>query len=392
MRQPNGIIGALVTALFVAFELCNGGTPAAADDASAVLIGNFDSPTHIAVAPGQPRLLFVIERPGRIQVLRDELLLPRPFLDISDLVLGQPDPGAGNEEGLLSVAFPPNYDSSGRFYVIFTNNNGNIELNEFMRSANNPARANRPSRRVVLRIPHPDATNHNGGQLQFGPDGLLYISIGDGGAGPPRGEPARKLNSLLGKILRIDPVPGPTGAYRIPRSNPFVGGGGRDEIFAYGLRNPWRFSFDGGRIAIGDVGQFRREEVNFLRLRDAAGANFGWPQYEGDLVFDNTRPGRHPPTFPILVYGHGGNRCAVVGGYVVRDPNLPALVGRYLYGDACTGVIRSFIPRVGVQQAADDRAIGLALPRLSSFGQGFNGKLYTTQVTGEVSRLEPPIQ
>jgi glucose/arabinose dehydrogenase len=389
MRPRHRSITAPAMALFAAFHMGNAIASAAADDASAVLIGNFAGPTHVAVAPGQPRLLFVVERPGRIQVLRDEVQLPRPFLDIADLVLGQPDPGAGNEEGLLSVAFPPNYDSSGRFYVIFTNNDGNVELNEFMRSANNSARADRGSRRVVLVIPHPGATNHNGGQLQFGPDGRLYISVGDGGAGPPRGEPARDLNSLLGKILRIDPLPGPAGPYRIPRSNPFVGEG-RGEVFAYGLRNPWRFSFDGGRIAIGDVGQFRREEINFLRLRDARGVNFGWPQYEGNLVFDDTRPGPHPAKFPIRVYGHGGNRCAVVGGYVVRDPNLAALVGRYLYGDACTGVIRSFIPRVGVQQAADDRATGLMLPRISSFGQGFGGKLYTTQITGEVFRLEPP--
>jgi hypothetical protein len=195
---------------------------------------------------------------------------------------------------------------------------------------------------------------------------------------------------LLGKILRIDPSAGPSGPYRIPRSNPFSDGAGRGEIFAYGLRNPWRFSFDNRRIAIGDVGQFRREEINFLRLRDAIGANFGWPQYEGDLLFDNTRPGPHPPKAPILVYGHGGGRCAVVGGYVVRDPSLLAHLGRYLYGDACTGVIRSFIPRVGVQQAAGDRATGVTLPRLSSFGQGLNGKIYATQITGNVWRLEPP--
>jgi hypothetical protein len=364
--------------------------PAAAADAVAVEIGNFANPTHVAVAPGQPRLLFVVERAGRIRVLRDEQVRLQPFLDIANLVLGPPDPGAGNEQGLLSVAFAPDYAQSRRFYVAFTNRTGDVEIAEFLRSAANPLLADRASRRTLLRIRHREAQNHNGGQLQFGPDGLLYISVGDGGHQTPTGENARRLNNLLGKILRIRPLPTSGQPYGIPGSNPFVGKAGRDEIFAYGLRNPWRFSFDGGRIAIGDVGQGQREEVNILSRRDAAGVNFGWPQYEGDLEFDIDRPGPHPAIPPIFTYDHGGDRCAIVGGYVVRDQTLPRLLGRYLYGDACTGQLRSFIARVGPQQAVRDRAAGITLPGLSSFGQGFNGKIYAAQIGGRVTRLEPP--
>jgi glucose/arabinose dehydrogenase len=285
------------------------------------------------------------------------------------------------------MAFPPDYASSGRFYVAFTDNNGSLQINEFMRSAN-PVRADRTSRRILLTIPHPGAQNHNGGQLQFDSNGRLYISTGDGGTG---GDNARRLNSLLGKILRIDPRPGASRPYRIPPGNPFVGQAGRDEIFAYGLRHPWRFSLDGARIAIADVGQTQREEVNLLTVQAAAGANFGWPQFEGNLEIDPTRPGPHPATPPMFVYNHGDPCRAIIGGYVVRDPNLPRLLRRYLYGDHCTGEVRSFVPRIADQQALGDRPAGLTLPQLSSFGQGFNGKIYAAQVSGAVSRLEPPL-
>lgn len=389
MRGPSGLSGRHALALAAAI-LALGARPTLADDAVAVAIGNFASPTYVAVAPGQPRLLFVVERAGRIQVLRNEQRLARPFLDIAHLVLGPPDPGAGGEQGLLSMAFPADYAQSGRFYVAFNNRSGDVEIAEFRRSAASPLVANSASRRVLLRIPHRRAQNHNGGQLQFGPEGLLYISVGDGGAYSPTGEYARRLNSLLGKILRIGPLPANGRPYSIPNSNPFVGRGGLDEIFAYGLRNPWRFSFDGGRIAIADVGAGQWEEVNILSRQDAAGVNFGWPQFEGDFEINPDRPGPHPATPPIFTYDHGGGRCTIVGGYIVRDQNLPRLRGRYLYGDFCTGELRSFVARVGTQEAVGDRAVGVTLPGLSSFGQGFNGKIYAAQIGGTVSRLEPP--
>ena len=357
----------------------------AAPSARVISLGNFQSPTHVAVAPGQPELLFVVEREGIIRVLRNERRIAIPFLDIRNLVT------AGGEEGLLSVAFPPNYASSGRFYVAFTNSNGDVEVDEFRRMAGNPARADRGSRRIILRVFHRGATNHNGGQLQFDANGLLYISVGDGGSGvSPPGEAARDLEDLRGKILRIRPIASGGRPYSIPASNPFVGTAGADEIFAYGLRNPFRFSFDRNRIAIGDVGQSQREEVNYLPVFEAAGANFGWPQYEGDIVFDNSRPGPDAPLFPMHTYNHNSGGCAIIGGHVVRNSNIPALNNRYIYGDACTGQLRNFIPRISDNTAVNDRSTEITLPGLSSFGVGFNGTIYTAQIGGQVSRLARP--
>jgi glucose/arabinose dehydrogenase len=374
---------ALLAGIFAAAQ-------AQAAAARLVFLGTFQNPTFVTATPGEPSLLFVVERPGVIRLLLNEQRVATPFLDIRDLVLGPPDAGAGGEQGLLSMAFPPNYAQTRRFYVAFTNINGSIEIDEFRRRAGNRQRADRTTRRVLLTIPHPGAKNHNGGQLAFGSDGFLYISTGDGGNLSPPGEPARKLNSLLGKILRIKPLPEGARPYGIPSSNPFVGKNGRDEIFAYGLRNPWRFSFDETRITIADVGQSSREEVNFMAVTDARGVNFGWPQFEGDTVFDNSRPGPDAATPPMFVYSHTGGRCAIIGGYLIRNTSLPELNGRYIYGDACTGEIRSFVPRPGVQQTAGDRSAGLTLPGLSSFGLGFNGKIYAAQINGRVNRLAPP--
>ena len=356
----------------------------------AVPIGSFPNPVHVAVARGAPRLLFVVEQAGRIRLMRDETELEAPFLDIRDLVRARPEAGAGKEEGLLSVAFSPDYPTSRRFYVFFTNNDGDIEIDEFQRSATSALEADPASRRVVIVIPHQSSRNHNGGQVQFGPDGFLYISTGDGGASTlPRGERARRLGNLLGKILRIDPRQRGARQYRIPDDNPFRGVPGRNEIFAYGLRNPWRFTFDGARIAIGDVGAMTWEEANLLRIEAAKGANFGWPEYEADELQDPDRPGPHPPTFPIFAYNHADGGCAIIGGYVARDPDLPELLGRYVYGDVCTGEVRSFMPDVRRQEASADAPTGIVLPGVSSFGRGFGGKLYLTQrgLPGTVFRL-----
>ena len=358
---------------------------AKAADAGAVVIGTFDKPLYIASAPGEPNLLYVVEQSGRIQVLKNEVRLSRAFLNISDII------SSGDESGLLSVAFPPDYEASRRFYVAFTNTNGELEVDEFMHSVTNPTRAIRNSRRIVLTIPHPGSANHNGGQLQFGPrDGLLYISTGDGGAISTPGEPARDLEDLRGKILRIKPLQLGTKPYTIPRSNPFVDRPGRDEVYAYGLRNPWRFAFDGARLIIADVGEEKREEVNFLRTRDVAGVNFGWPEYEGDLLFDDSRPGADPPTFPIFTYDHLDDRCAIIGGFVVHAQNLPKLSNRFLYGDLCTGEVRSFQARVVTQKVIADRPTGITLTQLSGFGLGASGQIYLAQISGKVYRLVPP--
>ncbi|MEJ8572717.1 PQQ-dependent sugar dehydrogenase [Microbaculum marinum] len=337
-------------------------------------------------APGFRKLVFVVEQGGTIRVLRKETPLDRPFLNISKRVLGPPDDDAGNEQGLLSMAFAPDYGRSGRFYVAYTSRTGDLEIEEFRRSARSGRRADRSSRRHILTVPHRDAPNHNGGHLQFGPDGYLYISTGDGGGtGDPR-DNARRTDRLLGKILRIDPTPGRKRPYRIPRSNPFRGKPGLDEIYAYGLRNPWRFSLHGNKIFVADVGQARWEEINSLRRVRAAGANFGWPQYEGKAVFDADRPGADPVTFPALVYSHDDGGCSVTGGYVVTDPTLPDLAGRYLYADFCLGELRSFIPRRG---ARDDKPVGLTVAFPTSFGIGPKGRVYVAQVDGAVLRLAP---
>ena len=248
------------------------------------------------------------------------------------------------------------------------------------------------SRRVLLRVPHREANNHNGGQLAFGPDGLLYISTGDGGEVFPRGKYARHLNSLLGKILRIDPTPGGGRPYTIPPSNPYVGmARRRGEIFAYGLRNPWRFSFDGNRIAIGDVGQGTEEEINFLTIGSARGANFGWPAFEGNSEFDPDQPAPpEEPTFPMHTYTQAASGgCAVIGGYVSRDPNLPALAGRYVYGDFCNGQIRAFVPDVPDQAARGDRLVLSGANALTSLGVGPDQRMYFTQNTGQLKRIDP---
>jgi glucose/arabinose dehydrogenase len=206
----------------------------------------------------------------------------------------------------------------------------------------------------------------------------------------PLGKYARDIRSLLGKILRIDPRAQGSQPYRVPPTNPYVGAFGRDEIFAYGLRNPWRFSIDGGRIAIGDVGRGDREEVDFMRLRDAAGVNFGWPEYEGDIPFDPAQPGPDPPTFPIHVYSHDAGRCAITGGFVIRDQGLPELQGRYVYADFCTGEVSTLRPSLSPPGAVGDAPLGVTAPMLSSFGEGHGGQIYFAELAaGGVYRVEP---
>ena len=347
----------------------------------AVPVGTFTNPIDMRVAPGQPRNLYVAEQPGKIIVLRNDVPVSRPFLDIAALAL------YADEQGLLSFAFAPDYETSRRFYVLYVNNAGNVEVDEFRRSGADPLHAAAGSRRMVIEVPHPDAGNHNGGQLHFGADGFLYIAIGDGGNTATPGEPARKLNSLLGKMLRIDPVASGENSYQIPADNPFVAQGGRDEIYSYDLRNPYRFSLDRGLMAIGDVGQSLHEEIDILKIADAKGVNFGWPEFEGDDSYDPDKPGPGPAVFPIHTYSHD-HGCAVIGGLIVSDPQLPELKNRYLYGDFCSGKLRSFRPDVAAQQARGDAPLGLTISGLTSFGEGSGGQVYITNAS-TLFRLEP---
>ena len=229
--------------------------------------------------------------------------------------------------------------------------------------------------------------NHNGGQLVFGADRLLYIGLGDGGSENDPNRTGQDLSTPLGKILRIDPRPSNGQPYAVPRSNPFTGrAGARPEIYSYGLRNPWRFSFDRatGALAIGDVGQNHFEEVDLVRRDEGRGANFGWSAYEGFARFNGDQHASNAVP-PVLVYTHDAG-CSITGGYVVRDPDLPSLYGRYLYGDYCAGELRSFTARPG-RRAQDDRPLGLHVPALSSFGEDDAGHVYATSLEGGVYQL-----
>jgi len=351
-------------------------------------IGSFDEPVHVAGAPGFPELLFVVEQQGRVMVLRRGRKLGRPFLDIRGLV------NYGGERGLLSIAFPPDYEQSRRFYVYYTDAQGDIRVEEFKRRS--PTRAARGSRRALLDIPHRENSNHNGGQLQFLGD-LLYLGTGDGGSGGDPPNNAQSRESLLGKLLRIDPRPSGGRPYSIPASNPFVGRAGRDEIYSYGLRNPFRFSFDTTtarqpRLAIGDVGQNRFEEVDYTTVGAASGANFGWDAFEGFAPYEEENSGTPDPggtVKPIFAYGRGqgGGSCTIIGGYVVRDRRLPGLRGRYVYADLCEGQLRSLVPHL--TRATGERKLGLAVSTPSSFGEDTRGRIYVTSLDGPVYRLVP---
>jgi glucose/arabinose dehydrogenase len=340
-------------------------------------LAHFSSPDYVAQPPGSKQLVYVAEQGGTIAVARNGHKLGHKLLDITSRVEDR------NESGLSSMAFDPRYRHNRRFYVFYTRTDGNNEVDMFKRSRNSATRVAKGSRRRVILIPHPD-TEHNGAQLQFGPDGHLYISSGDGGCCYDPSDHAYKLDTLLGKILRVDPKP--NGGYTIPHGNPLVGKPGLDEIFAYGLRNPWRFSFDRktGRIAIGDVGQDTEEEIDYETLNGARGANFGWPEYEGDQLDDSSRPGPGPPVFAIHTYPHGPG-CAVIGGYVVRDPSLGPLDGRYVYSDNCSGDLRSFQPHLS--GATGDHSLDLSVPDSTSFGEGYHGRIYVASLDGPVYRL-----
>jgi glucose/arabinose dehydrogenase len=395
MRKPT-LAGLLALLLSLALPACGAAEspPPAATKSKAQggriglqKIGNFDHPVYVSGAPGFPKLLFVVEQPGRVSLLRGGHGLPRPFLDISDAVGYD-----GAERGLLSIAFPPDYASSGSFYVYYNDAAGNIRIDEFKRQG--PTRAAAGSERHVIVIPHPDNANHNGGQMQF-LGNLLYFATGDGGSSGDPPDNAQNKGVLLGKLLRIDPRPTGSRPYSVPASNPFVGRPGRDEIYSYGLRNPFRFSFDGvsatrPRIAIGDVGQNRFEELDYTTVGAAAGANFGWDALEGFAPYREENSGTPDPggtTKPIFAYSHhrGGGSCSIIGGYVVADRHLRSLYKRYVYADLCEGQLRSLAPHL--KRAGGDRKLGLAVSSPTSFGEDDAHHLYVSSLDGPVYRL-----
>jgi hypothetical protein len=343
-------------------------------------IGSFDSPTFVAAAPGFANLLFVVEREGRIIVLRDGQPAGT-FLDIRGLV------STGGERGMLSVAFPPNYERSRRFYVYYTDRNGAIEVDHFRRSPDSPVEALPDSREEIITIPHPGASNHNGGTVAFGPDGKLYLGTGDGGV---RAQNAQERGSLLGKLLRIDPRPTAKRGYRIPRGNPYRKRKGDNEIFSIGLRNPFRFAFDRRKPILGlaDVGEDRFEEVDYLRVNEARGANFGWPAYEGRARQGGGVSGKAHEA-PMHVYSHAGGNCSITGGVTVRDGALRSLRGRYIYADLCAGRLRSFRPRLRGNDARADRALGINVSSPVAFAEDGDRHVYVVSLDGPVYRLAP---
>lgn len=334
---------------------------------------NFSQPFYVAGAPGDPSRVFVVEAAGTIRLVKNGVTQPAAFLDVSADVLDINEGGC--ECGLFSMALSPDYASSGLFYVYYTRdvNPGqhNLVIEEVRRSAGNPDVADPASRRLLLEIAHPSAGNHNGGQLQFGPDKLLYIATGDGGGGQSAN--AQNPASLLGKILRIDP----SGAVQL-------------EIYSTGLRNPYRFSFDRstGDLTIGDVGEGAWEEIDFKAEGLGRGANFGWNCFEGPAVSSGCSVPNHSP--PVFSYGHSG-AAAINGGYVIRDSALPSLAGRYIYGDS-SGTLGTTIHTISL--FADGSSGDAALPGVSasgvvSFGQDACGHVYVASIDGPVYRLEP---
>ena len=363
-------------------------TPAPTAEAAATgvrlaRVGSFDTPVYVTSPPADRGRLFVVEQSGRIMVVRGGRKLARPFLDIRRLVT------AGGEQGLLSVAFAPDYARSGRFYVYYTARDGDQRIVEYRRASAD--RADAGSARLVLEMPD-EESNHNGGLLLFGPDDLLYVGTGDGGGGGDqhgrRGN-GQDLGSLLGKILRIDPRPSGSRPYRVPASNPFAGrSGARGEIYSYGLRNPWRFSFDRrtGALAIGDVGQNEVEEIDFVRRGKGAGANFGWRPFEGRRRYRDGEPAPgHVP--PVIERTHDDGWCSITGGVVVRDRALGGLYGRYLFGDVCKP--RIYSARLASPRARGLRTTSLRVPSVVSFGEDARGRVYAVSHQGAVYRLAP---
>lgn len=345
--------------------------------ALALVVDGLQRPVDLAHA-GDPDTLYVVEQPGRVRMIRAGRLLNPPFLDITDRVGAR-----ANEQGLLGIAFAPDFAQSRKLFVNYTDRRGDTVVAGFLASADGSA-ADRNSEWIVLRIDQPYA-NHNGGQLKFGPDGMLYIGTGDGGsAGDPQNF-AQNRASLLGKMLRIDvSQSSPSSPYRIPTDNPDFGAQARPELWAIGLRNPWRFSFDRltGDLYIADVGQNRYEEINFQPAESRGGQNYGWRLREGFEPFVGETS--EPLTDPIWQYGHDGG-CSVTGGYVYRGSALPDLFGTYLYGDYCSGTIWGL--RRDENGIWRNRVVLQTDLRISSFGEDARGELYVLDHRGAVYRI-----
>lgn len=339
-------------------------------------------PLHLTAPAGDLSRLFIGEKTGGIRIVKDGTLLPTPFLDISGQVSG------GMEQGLLGLAFPPDYASTGRFVVHYTDTAGNTRLSVFQVSAN-PDIADASSEQVILTADQPFA-NHNGGQIAFGPDGFLYLGLGDGGGSDDPGGRGQDLSELLGSILRVDVQSGTS--YTVPADNPFVGQQPaiRPEVWSYGLRNPWRFSFDraNGDLYIADVGQTDLEEIDVASAAAGGGkgVNYGWSIMEGGQCLGGGQCDQTGLTLPTGQYSHTEG-CSVIGGYVYRGSTLPALQGVYFFGDFCQRWVRSFRYTGGTATELTEWPALRTTGSLTSFGEDAAGELYVLESSGRVSKI-----
>lgn len=340
----------------------------------AVKVGQFAAPTAFAVRTGDT-VIYVAEKGGLVKALRGQTVGEMPVLNLSGQV------STGSEQGLLGLVFSPDGE---KLYVDYTDPDGDTRVAEYAFSA---GQADASTRRELLRVNQPYA-NHNGGHLAFGPDGFLYIGLGDGGsAGDPQGN-GQRLDTLLGKLLRIDPRPDGNTPYRVPPGNPFASReGARPEIWAYGLRNPWRFSFDRetGALWIGDVGQNAIEEIDAVEASAGGGQNYGWNRLEGTRPFGGTAPSG--TVAPVHEYSHDGGNCSVTGGYVYRGTRIPALRGAYVFADYCKGQLRALVAGPG-GSGLRSVALGPTLDAVASFGQDADGELFVLSLAAGLHRLE----
>ncbi len=343
------------------------------------IVGGLHQPVVLTHANDNSNRIFIAEQPGVIRILLGGNLLPAPFMDIQDRV-----GSSSSEQGLLGLAFHPDYVRNGYFFVNYTNLEGDTIIARFQRSRADENTGDLSSEEILMKISQPFA-NHNGGQVAFGPDGYLYIGTGDGGSGgDPLGN-GQSLNTLLGKILRInvDQV----NPYAIPADNPFISGAGLPEIWAYGLRNPWRFSFDSltGDLYIADVGQNQWEEVNYSQKGGENGGNYGWNYLEGNHIYSTQPPDTIDVIPPAAEYSHDMG-CSVTGGLVYRGKRLPEFNGVYLYGDFCSGNVWGLL-RDGMDRWENELLFN-NIARISSFGVDETGEHYLVDYTGSILLLE----
>ena len=388
MRLPHLLAGVgLSLASGSGASACSGsipsGLPAGTGAGLQEVVSGLSFPLYLTAPAGDLARLFVVEKTGGIRIVKNGVLLPDPFLDLSAQV------SSGSEQGLLGLTFAPDYATSGMFVVHYTDVAGNTALSRFQVSAD-PDRADPASEQVVLTASQP-YPNHNGGQVTFGPDGFLYLGLGDGGSGGDPENRGQGLSDLLGSILRIDVRAGDP--YTVPADNPFTAQpNARPEVWSYGLRNPWRFSFDrsNGDLYIADVGQSQFEEIDVspAAAGGGKGVNYGWSIMEGAHCFREAECDQTGLTLPVLEYNHNQG-CSVTGGYVYRGSLIPQVQGHYFYSDFCQRWVRSFLYADGVVTEETSWPALIAGGTIVSFGEDAAGELYILEAEGRMSRIVP---